>query len=419
MFGEGASFPVMEVGGLLAAGYSIYQAKQLHNIELSKAKEHHQETIKLAEDQHKKNLAEVKRTYLLELFNNLEQHFQQLNADLIASSKESERDMFDQRNQSFQTIILASSVMFTALSTAMTNGLIPLQSSEVFVIGYALTTSLSFGFLFLCVVVCIELVLRASSFMYRRAHKHTEALRDAIEKTKDMMRRLRARSRLPSSNIPGTIKETPKTGRSIVTMDDNALNDEWFKHEIEIQNYLSEREKINDATAVVANTGGEESNKKSFQQFWNESCKFWAELAILFFYAGTLNMLLSILIFMWTQFFLAYESVVSAIIAVTLILFSLVLGVAAVILARILKLRDKEVDCPAGFSRRSSSSSSFGTMADVLPPLADDSEQGSVQVEQATTMRANVFGHSNSNRPGKQNLHHQFEKDTLALDIVA
>jgi hypothetical protein len=55
----------------------------------------------------------------MELFTSLEKHFQQLNADLIGSSKESERDMFDQRNQQFQTILLASSVMFSALSTVI------------------------------------------------------------------------------------------------------------------------------------------------------------------------------------------------------------------------------------------------------------------------------------------------------------
>ncbi len=337
------SLSVYEVGGLVAAGYSLYQAKQLHDIELAKARDHHRESIRIAEEQHKKNLAEVKRTYLLELFNNLEQHFQQLNADLIASSKESERDMFDQRNQSFQTIILASSVMFTALSTAIIDGMIPYDASHYFIIGYALTSSLSFAFLFLCVVVCIELVLRASSFMYRRAHKHTESLRDAIEKTKVMMKRMRSRkpyrvdneSRGSSRDVAVDDIATSDNRRSIVQMEDTALEHEWSKHESEIQGYLSQRELINDSCAVVANSDDSASNKKSFQQFWNESCKFWAELAILFFYAGTLNLLLSIMIFMWTQFFMEYNSMIAGVLAVSLISLSLVIGISAVVLLRI------------------------------------------------------------------------------------
>ena len=386
MLGDGSR--LYEVGGLLAAGYSLYQAKQLHDVELNKARERHKEAMTLAQEQHKKNLAEVKRTYLLELFNNLEQHFQQLNADLIASSKESERDMFDQRNQSFQTIILASSVMFTALSTAIVDGNLADSSSQLIIIAYALTSSLSFAFLFLCVVICIEIVMRASSFMYRRAHKHTEALRDAICKTKDMMFKLRngARHRnrpgnnnnssteesredeaikSPASSIPTTeseklgigITNRKPFGRAIATMEEEMLEEEWRKHEYEIQRYLAEREKINDSCAVVDNSD-DNSSKKSFQQFWRESCKFWAELAILFFYAGTLNLLISIMIFMWTTFLKIYQSLVAAAIAVSLISLGLVIGIATVVIFRMIQhnkdSKDKNINPIGTLSRESS-----------------------------------------------------------------
>eukprot|EP01031_Cornospumella_fuschlensis_P037005 gene37005-44902_t len=172
-----ANEALLECGGLLAAGYSIYQSTKLHSAELEKAQKRHKEAIELAIDQHKRNLTEEKRTFLLELFNNLEQHFQQLNADLIASGKESERDMFDQRNQSLQTLILASSVMFTGLITAITNSSLPLPTSAFMSISFAVTTSMAFLFLFICIVVCIELIIRSSNFMYKRARKHGENLK--------------------------------------------------------------------------------------------------------------------------------------------------------------------------------------------------------------------------------------------------
>jgi hypothetical protein len=54
---------------------------------------------------------------------------------LISSSKESESDMFDQRNQSFQTVILSASVMFSSLSTVIIQGLvIELTLSEFYVL---------------------------------------------------------------------------------------------------------------------------------------------------------------------------------------------------------------------------------------------------------------------------------------------
>eukprot|EP01042_Synura_sphagnicola_P014459 gene14459-18296_t len=133
-----------EIGGLAATLYSIGQARQHHVEQLSQSRKHHEVEIDLAVKQHKKNLVETKRVYLLELFTNLEQHFQQLNADLISSSKEAERDMFDQRNQNFQTIILASSVMFTALSTVIIDGGLPSPTTEGLIVAFALTSALSF-----------------------------------------------------------------------------------------------------------------------------------------------------------------------------------------------------------------------------------------------------------------------------------
>lgn len=367
---------VCEVGGLVAATVSLFQAQKHHDATLTKAREQHREAINIAKEQHKKNLAEAKRHYLLELFNNLEQHFQQLNADLIASSKESERDMFDQRNQNFQTIILASSVMFTALSTAIIDGMIPYDAPNYFVVSYALTSSMSFAFLFLCVVVCIELVLRASSFMYCRAQNHAQSLRKAISKTKTMMEELRNRKQSVESKKEGAfvsdesssssstaedlstsrkrtceglennssiMSEKPQLKRSIVSMGQDALDNVWRQHENDIQTYMQERENIHDACAVVEHSNDSNSSKKSFQQFWDESCKYWSELAILFFYAGTLNLLLSIMIFMWTQFFMEYKSVIAAIISVSLISLSLVIGISAIILLRIFSRQEQQI----------------------------------------------------------------------------
>ena len=99
--------------------------------------------------------------------------------------------MFDQRNQSFQSIILASSVMFAALSTVIIQGFLPPDSSEFIFVAYALTCSLSFAFLFLSVVLSIEVILRASSFMYHRARQHTADLRDAIIRTKRKLDQMR------------------------------------------------------------------------------------------------------------------------------------------------------------------------------------------------------------------------------------
>jgi hypothetical protein len=233
------------------------------------------------------------------------------------------------------------------------------------------------AFLFLSIVLCIEVILRASSFMYNRARKHTTQLREAIQKTKMMMKRIRggqfpdekydiggdngeggnkdtSRNSSERDRIAGSSTEKTREGdekftrfsanvderikgkqtrRQIAEMKEEDLQIEWERHEAEVHKYLEEREKINDQTSVLVSADAN-SSRMSFEQFWRESCKFWADIAILFFYAGTANLLLAIMIYMWAEFFITYESPVGAVIAVVFIGVSLVLGILLAIYLR-------------------------------------------------------------------------------------
>jgi hypothetical protein len=224
--------------------------------------------------------------------------------------------------------------------------------------------------LFLSIVLCVEVLLRASSFMYDRATNHTKQLREAIHKTKTMMKRIRvgesqispkgARSRSGSrsfTNRPYSMKPddsafakesqfesgtnrdkdgntqycqpkvSPKRSRAIAEMKEEELQREWERHEAEVHSYLEQREKINDQTSVLVSADAN-SSRMSFEQFWRESCKLWGDIAILFFYAGTANLLLAIMIYMWAEFFLVYHNVIGAVISVTVIGISIVVGIA-------------------------------------------------------------------------------------------
>ena len=226
--------------------------------------------------------------------------------------------------------------------------------------------------------------------MYNRARKHTTQLREAIQKTKMMMKRIRG-GQFPDENYGDeddgevekndsgelrsqnrrenysvntqrvdrnkkqkkseqhynggerTIRhneenknvETKKKNcrRQIAEMKEEDLQLEWERHEAEVHKYLEEREKINDQTSVLVSADAN-SSRMSFEQFWRESCKFWADIAILFFYAGTANLLLAIMIYMWAEFFITYQSPIGAIIAVVFIGVSLVLGILLAIYLR-------------------------------------------------------------------------------------
>lgn len=183
--------------------------------------------------------------------------------------------------------------------------------------------------------------------MYDRATNHTKQLREAIQKTKTMMKRIRigeTQTRHGESirevYIPkginsedfgtgnsGSSSSNCKQARQIAEMREEELQLEWERHEGEVHRYLEEREKINDQTSVLVSADAN-SMRMSFEQFWRESCKLWGDIAILFFYAGTANLLLAIMIYMWTEFFIVYQNTVGAIIAVMVIGISVVVGIA-------------------------------------------------------------------------------------------
>ena len=57
-----------------------------HNAEKSQAYRLHNESMSVAKSQHERDLQLVKQTYLMDVFLNLEQHFQQLNAGKALSA---------------------------------------------------------------------------------------------------------------------------------------------------------------------------------------------------------------------------------------------------------------------------------------------------------------------------------------------
>lgn len=215
-----------EASSLIASAYGLKKANDYHQKELKSSQEKHKSIIDDAKKKHNLSMMNTKKTYLLELFYSLDQHFLQLNADLISSGKESERDMFDQRSQNFQTIILAASVMFSALATVIIQGYLPYNTNmdtknpvanvtvsnnvtlnvnqtsqnstmvtnisgglyiDSIYISYALFCGLSFGSLFLSVVISSEIIQLASGFMYKRAQQNSSLLREALDETKEMM----------------------------------------------------------------------------------------------------------------------------------------------------------------------------------------------------------------------------------------
>jgi hypothetical protein len=132
----------------------LAQQQKLHEIEIDAAKELHFEDVQLS-----------KRLHMMEINSSMQQHLQSLNSDVIAANRESERDMYEQRNQQYGTIILSSTIMFTALCTVMLQAQLPVESGLLIENLMAIAAGSSFAFLFLCIVLCTKLIVRTSQFM--------------------------------------------------------------------------------------------------------------------------------------------------------------------------------------------------------------------------------------------------------------
>lgn len=214
---------------------SIYQSQILHQKQINLSKEQFKQSINKTRSFHHESLGLNKQTYLVNLFISLERHFQQLNADLIGSSRESERDMHDQRNQQLQTIILSSSVMFSSLSTVIIQGPLNPSSSSFLLISYSLSSSLSFGSLFICIVISIEIIMRSSRFMYEKSKNQTESLRLALSKTKQILKVIRSKS---LEDIYKIKQDSPEFNASeetnlkcITNMTEEEIKKRWETHE--------------------------------------------------------------------------------------------------------------------------------------------------------------------------------------------
>ena len=276
-------------------------------------------------DQHDHDLLLLKKTFLSDAYMNLEQHFQQLNADLINSCGENERDMFDQRNQQYQTIILSSSVMFSALSTVIIQGFLPPTSGSTAFILYALSSSISLGSLFLCIIICIEIVHRASKFMYRRANNQTLQLRDALALSNSMLEEMR-----------GSLNDGNISLRRSIMDPLTDIDKAWTQHEKIVHKFLHKRDQINNKAAPIRLDDATTANqwKETFEDFWVRDCKGLGNKAIGLFYVGSLSLISAIMIYMWTVFKISYGSSPGAVIAVCIICVSIVIGIGALVAFR-------------------------------------------------------------------------------------
>jgi ABC-type multidrug transport system fused ATPase/permease subunit len=328
---------------LLASGLSAYQAHRQHSVGQKTEDEQHEEEMCLAREQFDRELKTTRRTYLLSTFADIETYFQELNENLISSSRDAERDMVDQRNQQFQTIFLADTIMLAALLNILFQGILPDTIANYFYILFSTAIAAGLACLVINVAICMIITRRVTSFMYHRSDNNVHHVKDAMERTKNMMGEIRSRSeRVPvamPTSVPSSFAmaetvtldaaqhlQSTLIRRQISTMGEKEVEREWEQHEKVVYDYLDNRRELHDRL--------QQQSKLTFEEYWRDHCSRLATWATLLFYSGTAFMLLATMIFVWVSNIYDYHSPVAAAVAVATIGLALFMGLAMTIYLR-------------------------------------------------------------------------------------
>lgn len=274
--------------------------------------------------------------------------------------------MFDHRNQQFSTILVAATIMLSALVAVLAQGVLheSSQRNSLLVIVYSVSNSLSMSFLFMCDIFCMGILWRASQFMKNRSRDHYGYLGKAIKKTKEMVRTIRGMkvdgvadnsvqdvypdintsdgshqknndSDVTDSSHPTREDKADLERRIISHMKGDAVREEFALHETEVHRYLEERERIIDKSSyIVAGEEGKNMEIKSFEAFWQESCSFHANMAVLMFYLGSGSLIFANGTFVSSTFLFRYHSFNGGAVAFIVIFITLPLAVGVLVYMR-------------------------------------------------------------------------------------
>jgi hypothetical protein len=356
------------VGNAAASAFSIYNQGEYHNEKLRIEQKQHEDDLSLMRKHHASDLSLAKQTYLIAAFTEIEQYCQELNENLLVHSKDSERDMADQRNHQYFTMMIAGTIMVSSLMTVMIQGTLVTNidtggASTFVIIAYSVCNSISLVLLLVSLVLCIEVTTRVNKFMYVKADGNMKLLRNAMahgrivtadikfgsnrfadsrqasfsyspESRRDTASfEERVHSICNNDNINSTNSTNSSTrcgadgdasritedmshvshrtgsfseeeDKGITNLSRNEVDVEFRHHEKQVHRYLETRRLINEDLDSVATR----RYRRTFMQYWLDHCQHIGLLATSCFYMGTSFMLLATMLYVWDRWVHTYRS---------------------------------------------------------------------------------------------------------------
>ena len=154
----------------LSSFVPILQNKSQHESSIHIASEWHQKAIEVATAQHEETLKFSSILHERDCALERELHCTQLSHDMLIARREGVRDMWAQRSQQTQTLMIIDTLMFSCAYAVVVQGDLPLAVSTWVLRLYATMSGVALTLLFVSIWFSIKLQTRMAMYDMHRPH---------------------------------------------------------------------------------------------------------------------------------------------------------------------------------------------------------------------------------------------------------
>ena len=339
----------------LVAKWELYsncnkRERLLHRREIDRINEYHKIDLKLSKEVH-----------LRSLYYDMREHENQLEFDIINAYKANERDMYDQKNRQTQTMIVANSIMLSALISILIQAIIPSETAEYAKIIFSASGSISLGLLAISIIFYVQVIFKCTRFMDDRGKYHAGQWKSVKERIKmDGTESIIQKTDGNNKEMEDTYSiELDKKIEKILDASNNRNDEDKKKflflnkdrlnlvQESIIKHYVyievcDDVESLDSKSLSSKSLSSEKLKSFSkisgtFEDFWNNNCKLYDMLGTRCFYAGTMMLLTNLMTYNYEYFYHDYNSKSGAIISIFIISFSLIIALVVLMIIKVKK----------------------------------------------------------------------------------
>jgi membrane-associated HD superfamily phosphohydrolase len=298
--------------GFLRDVFSQGVSEKHHQQDMAQSDKLHKEEMEKADDHHLKEMRQAQQHQFREIKNDMKQHMEQVGVDLREASKECDRDSWEQRHSMFETLITSAAVMLGGETSIIVEGLASLPGegiaeNENFQFWFCLLLGLSYGLLFMCILLAMVVVKRMSQFMQKKSEVQRQQIGEVYSNhlhLQDKLANSELQKRLADDVSPRELKEQVQECEQLLDLFTNATAPQqaddlvWSQTKHLAQSWADMHENL--AKQICITTGPSSSNFSAtymnFTGFYTDKCQSLGDWCGACFIAGIVSTLIVLLL---------------------------------------------------------------------------------------------------------------------------